>query len=145
MHYLPWSLTFLTVRQRADKHIYLIMEFCSGGDLTNYIKKRGRVEGLEYKPTPDAALTYYPHPRTGGLDEIAVRSFLRQLGKISDLHVFQLRLTGSSSCTQISTTPQPDPSRHKTPGRIIDPTSCYHSDSIYVEPSAKPSIPGGIG
>jgi len=57
------------------------MEYCAGGDLTNYIKKRGRVEGLEYVPSPGAALQYYPHPRTGGLDEIAVRSFLRQLGE----------------------------------------------------------------
>ena len=57
------------------------MEYCAGGDLTNYIKKRGRVEGLQYAPTEGAALQYYPHPRTGGLDEIVVRSFLRQLGK----------------------------------------------------------------
>ncbi|CAA7263301.1 unnamed protein product [Cyclocybe aegerita] len=66
---------------RAEKHIYLIMEYCAGGDLTNYIKKRGRVEGLEYVPSPGAALQYYLHPRTGGLDEIAVRSFLRQLAR----------------------------------------------------------------
>ncbi|KAG5720373.1 hypothetical protein E4T56_gene8885, partial [Termitomyces sp. T112] len=33
---------------RAERNIYLIMEYCGGGDLTNYIKKRGRVEGLEY-------------------------------------------------------------------------------------------------
>jgi len=59
------------------------MEYCAGGDLTNYIKKRGRVEGLEYAPTPGAALQYYPHPKSGGLDEIVVRSFLRQLGKFS--------------------------------------------------------------
>lgn len=57
------------------------MEYCSGGDLTQYIKKRGRVETLEYVPAPDAAPIYYPHPRTGGLDEIVVRSFLRQLGE----------------------------------------------------------------
>jgi serine/threonine-protein kinase ULK/ATG1 len=57
------------------------MEFCSGGDLTNYIKKRGKVEGLEYMPSPGAAVQYYPHPRTGGLDEIVLRSFLRQLGE----------------------------------------------------------------
>lgn len=56
------------------------MEYCAGGDLTNYIKKRGRVEGLEYAPTPGTALQYYPHPRSGGLEEVVVRSFLRQLG-----------------------------------------------------------------
>lgn len=66
------------------------MEFCAGGDLTNYIKKRGRVEGLEYIPSPGAALQYYPHPRIGGLDEIAVRSFLRQLGEIKESKSFML-------------------------------------------------------
>ncbi|KAG6887596.1 hypothetical protein C0995_014130 [Termitomyces sp. Mi166 len=71
----------LLKKKRAERHIYLIMEYCDGGDLTNYIKKRGRVEGLEYAPSPGAALQYYPHPRTGGLDEIVVRSFLRQLAR----------------------------------------------------------------
>ncbi|KAH7926929.1 Pkinase-domain-containing protein [Leucogyrophana mollusca] len=66
---------------RAERNIYLIMEYCAGGDLTNYIKKRGRVEGLEYSPSPGAALQYYPHSRSGGLDEIVVRSFLRQLAR----------------------------------------------------------------
>ncbi|KAF8624651.1 hypothetical protein AX17_006982 [Amanita inopinata Kibby_2008] len=66
---------------RAERNIYLIMEFCAGGDLTNYIKKRGRVEGLEYIPAPGAAPQFYPHPRTGGLNEIVVRSFLRQLAR----------------------------------------------------------------
>ncbi|KAF5352277.1 hypothetical protein D9758_011942 [Tetrapyrgos nigripes] len=65
----------------AEHYIYLVMEFCSGGDLTNYIKKRGRVESLEYIPSPGAAPRYYPHPATGGLDEIVVRSFLRQLAR----------------------------------------------------------------
>ena len=64
------------------------MEYCAGGDLTNYIKKRGRVEGLEYVPAPGAAPQYYPHPRTGGLDEIVLRSFLRQLG-MPALRVFR--------------------------------------------------------
>ncbi|TDL27928.1 kinase-like protein [Rickenella mellea] len=66
---------------KAERNIYLIMEYCSGGDLTAYIKKRGRIESLEYVPSPGAAPIYYPHPRTGGLDEIAVRSFLRQLAR----------------------------------------------------------------
>ncbi|KAI9507093.1 kinase-like protein [Russula earlei] len=66
---------------RAERNVYLIMEFCSGGDLTNYIKKRGRVENLQYIPEPGAAPQYYPHPRTGGLAEIVLRSFLRQLAR----------------------------------------------------------------
>ncbi|KAF7366818.1 Serine/threonine-protein kinase ATG1 [Mycena sanguinolenta] len=66
---------------RTDRNIYLIMEYCSGGDLTNYIKKRGRVETLQYAPSEGAALQFYPHPRTGGLDEMVVRSFLRQLAR----------------------------------------------------------------
>jgi serine/threonine protein kinase len=66
--------------KRAERNIYLIMEYCSGGDLTNYIKKRGRVENLQYIPEPGAAPQYYPHPRSGGLTGIVVRSFLRQLG-----------------------------------------------------------------
>jgi serine/threonine-protein kinase ULK2 len=63
------------------------MEFCSGGDLTNYIKKRERVEGLEYSPSPGAAPQYYPHSRNGGLDEVVVRSFLRQLGMFVVVHI----------------------------------------------------------
>jgi len=66
------------------KHIYLVMEFCAGGDLSNYIKRRGRVESLEYTPAPGQPPQYYPHPRIGGLDEIVVRSFLRQLGEFLD-------------------------------------------------------------
>ena len=79
------------------------MEYCSGGDLTNYIKKRGRVENLQYIPEPGAAPQYYPHPRTGGLTEIVVRSFLRQLGA-SSLPSFESDLDAAfirSTCTQV--------------------------------------------
>ena len=80
------------------------MEYCSGGDLTNYIKKRGRVENLQYIPEPGAAPQYFLHPRTGGLAEIVVRSFLRQLGTSwphlfeSDVDAYYLQHVHSSSC-----------------------------------------------
>ncbi|KAJ7811216.1 hypothetical protein B0H14DRAFT_3479880 [Mycena olivaceomarginata] len=54
---------------RTDRNIYLSMG------------KRGRVETLEYMPSEGAAPQYYPRPRTGGLDEIVVQSFLRQLAR----------------------------------------------------------------
>ncbi|KAJ7507053.1 kinase-like domain-containing protein [Mycena galericulata] len=63
----------------TDRNIYFITEYCAGGDLATYIKKRGRVESLAYVPSAGAASApqYYPHPPTGGLDELVVRSFLR--------------------------------------------------------------------
>ncbi|KAG8812580.1 Serine/threonine-protein kinase [Serendipita sp. 401] len=66
---------------KSERFIFLIMEDCTGGDLSGYIKRRGRVESLRYIPEPGAAPIYYPHPRTGGLDIVAVRSFLRQMGR----------------------------------------------------------------
>ncbi|KAF8523694.1 kinase-like protein [Hysterangium stoloniferum] len=74
-------ITLLTDIVRSPTHIHLIMEFCAGGDLSQYIKRRGKIEGLEYSPSPDAPVIYYPHPRTGGLDERCVRCFLRQLAR----------------------------------------------------------------
>ena len=86
------------------------MEYCSGGDLTNYIKKRGRVETLEYIPEPGAAPQYYSHPRTGGLAEIVVRSFLRQLGAGSPYLVTHVgNLCPYSTCTQVLAATRPDP------------------------------------
>ncbi|KAG9127580.1 Serine/threonine-protein kinase [Ceratobasidium sp. 392] len=65
------------IQQKAQRHIYLIMEFCSGGDLSSYIKHRGRVAALH---TPTSPLpTYLPHPKMGGLSDPVVRSFVGQL------------------------------------------------------------------
>ncbi|CAG7850397.1 Serine/threonine-protein kinase ATG1 {ECO:0000250/UniProtKB:P53104} {ECO:0000250/UniProtKB:P53104}; AltName: Full=Autophagy-related protein 1 {ECO:0000250/UniProtKB:P53104} [Serendipita indica DSM 11827] len=66
---------------KADRFIFLIMEDCTGGDLSGYLKRRGRVDGLQYVPEPGAAPTFYQHPKTGGLAEVAVRSFLRQMAR----------------------------------------------------------------
>ncbi|KAG9044731.1 Serine/threonine-protein kinase [Tulasnella sp. UAMH 9824] len=73
------NITELTDIVKARAHIYLVMEFCSGGDLSKYIRHRGRVEGLEYTPYPGAAQQYWPHPKSGGLDPVVVRCFIGQL------------------------------------------------------------------
>ena len=70
----------LTTLQHNQRNVYIILESCPGGDLANYIEKRGRVDTLQYIPSPGACPQYYPHPESGGLDSIVVRSLTRQLG-----------------------------------------------------------------
>lgn len=71
------------------------MAFCSAGDLSIYIRKRGQVaalsasnQGLAGEPAPGQAQpaqeeVLYPHPKEGGLNESVVRCFLGQLGPSS--------------------------------------------------------------
>lgn len=78
--------------QKTDTHIYLIMAFCSAGDLSLYIRKRGDLVALTAsnqgllqdggKATElDLRRVMYPHPKEGGLNETIVRCFLGQLGQ----------------------------------------------------------------
>lgn len=75
--------------QKTDTHIYLIMDFCSAGDLSLYIRKRGDLPSLTASNAgllPDSPArkpsdkVLYPHPKEGGLNETIVRCFLGQLG-----------------------------------------------------------------
>nr|XP_018260145.1 ULK/ULK protein kinase [Kwoniella dejecticola CBS 10117]OBR82303.1 ULK/ULK protein kinase [Kwoniella dejecticola CBS 10117] len=76
---------------KNDTHIYLVMEFCSGSDLSIYIKNRGRLETLDFIPRPGSSMAqlarkdegkiFWPHPSSGGLDEKVTRSFLGQLAQ----------------------------------------------------------------
>ncbi|CAE6514129.1 unnamed protein product [Rhizoctonia solani] len=70
-------ITELTDIVKAQRNIYLIMEFCSGGDLSSYIKHRGRIAALHTPTSPMP--TYLPHPKVGGLSDSVVRSFIGQL------------------------------------------------------------------
>ncbi|KAF9087797.1 Serine/threonine-protein kinase, partial [Mortierella sp. AM989] len=53
--------------KETESHIHLIMEYCSQGDLSQYIKRRG--DGPPSLPPPPG----------GGLNEVVVRHFLKQL------------------------------------------------------------------
>ncbi|KAJ1301060.1 hypothetical protein OPQ81_003478 [Rhizoctonia solani] len=70
-------ITELTDIVKAQRNIYLIMEFCVGGDLSSYIKHRGRIAALHTPTSPMP--TYLPHPKVGGLSDSVVRSFIGQL------------------------------------------------------------------
>ncbi|EPQ27586.1 uncharacterized protein PFL1_04724 [Pseudozyma flocculosa PF-1] len=81
---------------KTDAHIYLVMAFCSAGDLSQYIKKRydihllgehdgngssgsGSGAGTTKAAVVKKAPSPYPHPEDGGLNETIVRSILTQL------------------------------------------------------------------
>lgn len=77
-----------TTIQKTNTHIHLITSYCSGGDLSCYIKKRGQVPTLEYWPSGIegvGAPAFYKHPDSGGLDQNVVRSFSGQLGELIDM------------------------------------------------------------
>lgn len=88
-------LDISTDTQKNDTHIYLIMDFCSGSDLSFYIKNRGRLSTLEFfprgtvldPPPPANKAIFWPHPKEGGLDEKVTRCFLGQLGTLCALTV----------------------------------------------------------
>ena len=66
----------LTDCQETTAHIHLVMEFCELGDLSYFIKKR---DTLSRHDTTKDMIRKYPNPSAGGLNEVIVRHFLKQL------------------------------------------------------------------
>jgi len=62
--------------QETSAHIHLVMEFCELGDLSYFIKKR---DTLSRHNTTADMIRKYPNPPAGGLNEVIVRHFLKQL------------------------------------------------------------------
>ncbi|KAL8941024.1 MAG: hypothetical protein Q9211_002000, partial [Gyalolechia sp. 1 TL-2023] len=62
--------------QETAAHIHLVMEFCQLGDLSYFIKKRDTL--ARHEATADM-IRKYPNPPAGGLNEVVVRHFLKQL------------------------------------------------------------------
>ncbi|KAL8881705.1 MAG: hypothetical protein Q9198_001141 [Flavoplaca austrocitrina] len=62
--------------QETSAHIHLVMEFCQLGDLSYFIKKRDTLS--RHEATADM-IRKYPNPPAGGLNEVVVRHFLKQL------------------------------------------------------------------
>lgn len=62
--------------QETSAHIHLIMEFCELGDLSYFIKKR---DTLGRHNVIGNMIKKYPNPAGGGLNEVVVRHFVKQL------------------------------------------------------------------
>lgn len=60
----------------TPSHIHLMMEYCELGDLSLFIKKR---EYLTTHPVTHEMARKYPNVPNGGLNEVVIRHFLKQL------------------------------------------------------------------
>lgn len=55
--------------------MHLVMEYCSLGDLSLFIKKKGLIQ----RQLPEGIQNPFENP-IGGLNDIITRTFLRQIG-----------------------------------------------------------------
>ncbi|KAK9324176.1 hypothetical protein V1517DRAFT_74936 [Lipomyces orientalis] len=62
--------------QHSSSYIHLVMEYCSLGDLSYFIKKRDKLSNI---PLVASMVAKFPNPPGGGLNEVVVRHFLKQL------------------------------------------------------------------
>ncbi|KAG4034800.1 hypothetical protein MFRU_002g01520 [Monilinia fructicola] len=71
----PHIVALIDCRE-SPSHIHLMMEYCELGDLSYFIKKRDK---LADNPTLADMIRKYPMPIDGGLNEVIVRHFFKQL------------------------------------------------------------------
>jgi serine/threonine-protein kinase ULK/ATG1 len=71
----PHIVALIDCRESVT-HIHLVMEYCELGDLSYFIKKRDK---LQDNPALREMVRKYPMPAAGGLNEVIVRHFLKQL------------------------------------------------------------------
>ncbi|OCL08272.1 kinase-like protein [Glonium stellatum] len=62
--------------QETPSKMHIIMEFCELGDLSAFIKKRA---DLANHPETRRMIQKYPNPAVGGLNEVVVRHFAKQI------------------------------------------------------------------
>ncbi|KAF2265571.1 MAP/microtubule affinity-regulating kinase 4 [Lojkania enalia] len=62
--------------QESPSRMHIIMEFCELGDLSSFIKKRS---DLVNHPQTQRMIEKYPNPAVGGLNEVIVRHFAKQI------------------------------------------------------------------
>jgi serine/threonine-protein kinase ULK2 len=65
--------------QQTKEYVHLILEYCSLGELSQFIKRRAHFSQY-YGTELGRVLERYPPGVAGGLNEQLVKHFLRQLG-----------------------------------------------------------------
>ncbi|CAI6341718.1 unnamed protein product [Periconia digitata] len=98
----------------APSRMHIIMEFCELGDLSGFIKKRA---DLENHPQTQRMIEKYPNPTVGGLNEVIVRHFAKQMASA-------LEFLRSKNYIHRDLKPQ---------NLLLNPSSLYYSQSNSVD------------
>lgn len=96
--------------KEAPSRMHIIMEFCELGDLSSFIKKR---TDLVNHPQTQHMMKKYPNPAVGGLNEIVVRHFVKQIASA-------LEFLRSKNYIHRDLKPQ---------NLLLNPSSLYYSQS----------------
>jgi serine/threonine-protein kinase ULK/ATG1 len=100
--------------QESTSRMHIIMEFCELGDLSAFIKKR---KDLANHPITQRMIEKYPNPPVGGLNEVIVRHFAKQIASA-------LEFLRSKNYIHRDLKPQ---------NLLLNPSSMYYSQSGTLE------------
>ncbi|PVH95715.1 MAP/microtubule affinity-regulating kinase 4 [Periconia macrospinosa] len=100
--------------QETPSRMHIIMEFCELGDLSGFIKKRA---DLENHPQTRRMIEKYPNPPVGGLHEVIVRHFAKQMASA-------LEFLRSKNYIHRDLKPQ---------NLLLNPSSLYYSQSNSID------------
>ncbi|KAF2474724.1 Serine/threonine-protein kinase atg1 [Lindgomyces ingoldianus] len=100
--------------QESPSRMHIIMEFCELGDLSSFIKKRA---DLVNHPQTQRMVEKYPNPAVGGLNEVIVRHFAKQMASA-------LEFLRSKNYIHRDLKPQ---------NLLLNPSSLYYSQSGTIE------------
>ncbi|KAF2740468.1 kinase-like protein [Polyplosphaeria fusca] len=98
----------------STSRMHIIMEFCELGDLSSFIKKRA---DLVNHPQTQRMIEKYPNPAIGGLNEVIVRHFAKQMSSA-------LQFLRSKNYVHRDLKPQ---------NLLLNPSSMYYSQSGTLE------------
>jgi serine/threonine-protein kinase ULK/ATG1 len=98
----------------TPSRMHIIMEFCELGDLSAFIKKR---QDLVNHPQTQRMIEKYPNPAVGGLNEVIVRHFAKQMASA-------LEFLRSKNYIHRDLKPQ---------NLLLNPSSMYYSQSGTLE------------
>jgi serine/threonine-protein kinase ULK/ATG1 len=98
----------------TPSRMHIIMEFCELGDLSAFIKKRA---DLVNHPQTQRMIEKYPNPAVGGLNEVVVRHFAKQMASA-------LEFLRSKNYIHRDLKPQ---------NLLLNPSSMYYSQSGTLE------------